>query len=486
MRKILFACSELHPLIKTGGLGDVAGYLPVALKELRQDICVVMPAYREALAHAGDLTIAAQLDVPGATGKISILEGRVPGEQVKLYLVDAPEYFDRPGGPYSSPDGHDWPDNAARYAVFARAVVSLALDHAGLDWRPDLVHCNDWQTGLIPALLAQGKNRPATLFTIHNLAYQGLFSHETFASLKLPPELWSPQAMEFHGQFSFIKGGLVYADWLNTVSPSYAQEIRTPQFGYGLEGLLNHRASHLTGILNGVDYSVWDPRHDTFIAKNYNPLTLQLKAHNKADLQRRFKLPEVKNLPLIGFVGRLVEQKGIDLLIEILPELMRYPLQIAIVGSGNRESEQALLQCALTYPGRMGVHIGYQEELAHCIEAGADIFPMPSRFEPCGLNQIYSLRYGTVPVVRRTGGLADTIVDTLPESVKSGTATGFVFDEPTSQALLTALLRAIDYFSNNTKWRKLAKQGMEQDYSWQKSARQYISLYQQVMKGQSA
>ncbi|MEO5572931.1 MAG: glycogen synthase GlgA [Gammaproteobacteria bacterium] len=482
MPKILYACSELHPLIKTGGLGDVAGYLPVALKGLRQDICVVMPAYREVLARAGELTAVAQLIIPGAQAPVTVLEGRVPGTQIKLYLIDAPEYFDRPGGPYAGPEGYDWPDNAARFCVFARAVVSLALDRAGLNWRPDLVHCNDWQTGLVPALLAQESKRPATLFTIHNLAYQGLFSWAHFQSLGLPPQLWSTEAMEFYGQFSFIKGGLIFADRLNTVSPRYAQEIRTPEFGYGLEGLLNHRAAKLSGILNGVDYSLWDPRHDPYIAQNYNSLTLKLKAHNKADLQRRFALTEVKGLPLIAYVGRLVEQKGMDLLVKILPELMRYPIQIAVVGSGKKALEQTLIQCAAAYPGRMGVYIGYQEELAHCIEAGADMFIMPSRFEPCGLNQIYSLRYGTIPIVRRTGGLADTIVDTTPESMKSGAATGFMFDEPTPHALLAALLRAIGYFSSSHKWRALAKQGMQQDFGWQKSAQQYISLYQQIIK----
>ncbi|MEO7557571.1 MAG: glycogen synthase GlgA [Gammaproteobacteria bacterium] len=482
MRKILFACSELHPLIKTGGLGDVAGYLPVALKELRQDIRVVMPAYRAALACAGEFKPAARLNIIGSAAPVTILEGRVPGTQIKLYLIDAPHYFDRPGGPYADIHGHNWPDNAARFALFARAVVSLALDQAGLGWRPDLVHCNDWQTGLVPALLTRETKRPATLFTIHNLAYQGVFSREIFDSLSLPPELWSLHALEFHGQLSFIKGGLVYADWLSTVSPTYAREIRTAEFGCGLEGLLDHRATRLTGILNGVDYNLWDPRHDPFIAKNYNSRTLQLKTDNKADVQRRFHLPEVKNLPLIGFVGRLVEQKGIDLLLRIMPELMRLPLQIVIVGSGERDLEQALLQCAATYPERVGVTIGYDEELAHCIEAGVDIFLMPSRFEPCGLNQIYSLRYGTVPVVRRTGGLADTIVDTTPQTSKNGTANGFVFDAATPAALLSALLRAIHHYSDTRKWRALARRGMAQDFSWEQSARRYLDIYQKALE----
>lgn len=481
MRKVLFACSELHPLIKTGGLGDVAGYLPVALKALRQDIRVVMPAYREALAHAGELKPVARLNITDSAAPVTLLEGRVPGTQIKLYLIDAPHCFDRPGGPYADTYGQNWPDNAVRFALFARAVVSLALDQAGLGWQPDLVHCNDWQTGLIPALLAREPKRPATLFTIHNLAYQGIFSREIFDSLSLPTEFWSLHGLEFHGQLSFIKGGLVYADWLSTVSPGYAREIRTAEFGCGLEGLLEQRATRLTGILNGVDYRVWDPRHDPFIVRKYNSHTLHLKVENKTDVQRRFHLPEVKNLPLIGFVGRLVEQKGIDLLIDTLPELMRYPVQIVIVGSGEKYLEQALLQCAASYPGRMGVYIGYHEELAHCIEAGADIFPMPSRFEPCGLNQIYSLRYGTVPVVRRTGGLADTIVDTTPQTLKDGTATGFVFDTATPTALLAALLRAINHYSDARKWRTLAQRGMAQDFSWEQSARRYRDIYQKTL-----
>lgn len=293
MRKVLFACSELHPLIKTGGLGDVAGYLPVALKALRQDIRVVMPAYREALAHAGELRPVARLNITDSAAPVTLLEGRVPGTQIKLYLIDAPHCFDRPGGPYADTYGQNWPDNAVRFALFARAVVSLALDQAGLGWQPDLVHCNDWQTGLIPALLAREPKRPATLFTIHNLAYQGIFSREIFDSLSLPPELWSLHGLEFHGQLSFIKGGLVYADWLSTVSPGYAREIRTAEFGCGLEGLLEQRATRLTGILNGVDYRVWDPRHDPFIVRKYNSHTLHLKVENKTDVQRRFHLPEV-------------------------------------------------------------------------------------------------------------------------------------------------------------------------------------------------
>ena len=484
MHKILFAASEIHPLIKTGGLGDVAGSLPVALKGLRQDIRLIMPAYREAVQHAGDLQTVATLSVSGATDPVTLLEGWLPGTKIRLYLVAAPHYFDRPGGPYG-PNGQDWPDNAARFALFARAAAAVALDQAGLGWQPDIIHCNDWQTGLIPALLAGASPRPATIFTIHNLAYQGLFSWEVFQSLALPQAWWSPQALEFYGQFSFIKGGLVFADWLTTVSPTYAQEIRTPAFGCGLEGLLQHRAQRLVGILNGADYQSWDPRHDPFIAKNYNVRTLNLKAANKADLQRRFNLPQIKDVPLLGHVGRLVDQKGIDLLLDIIPALLQQPLQLAVLGSGEPRFEQALLKWAQRYPERIGVHIGYNEELAHCIEAGADIFAMPSRFEPCGLNQIYSLRYGTVPVVRRTGGLADSVVNSSAETLAAASATGFLFNEASALALLDELQRALNWYAQPRKWRALMKQGMGQDFSWQHSARQYLKLYRQAQHGPS-
>ncbi|MEW6353357.1 MAG: glycogen synthase GlgA [Pseudomonadota bacterium] len=497
MHKILFAASEAHPLVKTGGLGDVAGSLPAALKHLHQDVRLILPAYRVAMANAGELREAARLTLPGYDAPVRLWEGRLPGTRVPLYLVDYPTYFDRPGGPYAGPDGRDWPDNAARYALFARAAVTVAMNQAGLDWQPDIVHCNDWQTGLIPALLAQPVSspvatsvhrrsaaappRPATLFTIHNLAYQGLFPWEIFQTLGLPHTLWSMDAMEFYGKFSFIKGGLVFADRLTTVSPTYAREIRTPALGCGLDGLLNHRAAQLTGILNGADYNLWDPRHDPFIAHNYNTRTLQYKALNKTELQRRFNLPQNNELPLLGHVGRLVEQKGIDLLLDALPHLMQHPLQIAVLGSGERRFEQALLQSMERYPGRIGIIIGYHEELAHLVEAGADMFVMPSRFEPCGLNQLYSLRYGTAPIAHRTGGLADTIVDATPENLKAARATGFLFDAPTPAALHDAALRALTLFSRPPQWRKLMRRAMAQDFSWHQSARQYLALYQQAL-----
>ncbi len=480
MLKVLFAVSEANPLIKTGGLADFAGSLPVALQELRYDVRLVLPAYRAVLAQARAWREVARLDLPGYKA-VRILEGVLPGTRIICWLVDAPVLFDRPGGPYADQSGHDWPDNAARFTLFARAVVQLAMGEAGLKWRAGMVHCNDWQTGLVPALLSREAERPATLFTIHNLAYQGLVPASQFQTLKLPAALWAHDGLEFHGQLSFIKGGLMYADRINTVSPTYAKEITTPALGYGLEGLLNHRAAHLSGILNGVDYRIWDPGHDPLMAENYTPANLVRKAANKHWLQQHRALPVQERIPLIGMVGRLVEQKGIDLLLAALPQLMKLPLQLVLLGSGARHFEDVLQDWARRYPERLSVHIGYSEELAHRIEAGADMFLMPSRFEPCGLNQLYSLRYGTVPIVRRTGGLADTVVHASADNLQSDLATGIVFEEPSGAALVTAVRRALELFARPAEWRALMLAGMRQDYSWDASARRYGALYQQAM-----
>ena len=479
MKRILFVSSEVHPLMKTGGLGDVSGALPIALKNMRRDVRIIMPGYRETMKKAGQSNLVA-IEVNSTPPTVRLWETKLPGSHVKVLLVDSPEHFDRSGHPYVGPDGTDWPDNADRFAVFARAVAAVACDKAGLDWQPDIVHCNDWQTGLVPALLAREETRPATVFTIHNLAYQGLFSRQTFQRLDLPDELWALDAMEFYGRFSYIKGGLIYADMLSTVSPTYATEIRTPQFGCGLEGLLQSRKERLTGILNGVDYNVWDPANDTLIPQRYDPGTLHKKSHNKIRLLKRFGLPVTEKVPVIGFVGRLVEQKGVDLLLEILPPLFDEDIRLVLLGSGDARYEKALLKATKIFPDRLGVHIGYDEELAHEIEAGADMFVMPSRFEPCGLNQIYSLRYGTVPIVHQTGGLADTVMDTTEDRIADGSATGFVFDKPKPDALLGAITRAVKQYKLPKEWKKLARNGMHKDFSWKRSAIQYLALYKRA------
>lgn len=482
--KILFAASEAHPLIKTGGLGDVAGSLPIALQAQRQDVCIIMPAYHDLIIRAGKLTRIHPM-LAGFPSGVRLLEGTLPNSKVKIWLVDAPDYFDRPGNPYMNPQGTDWPDNAQRFALFARVVVAVALNKAGLAWQPDIVHCNDWQCGLIPALLSLEATRPATVFTVHNLAYQGLFPAETFAALNLPASLWGIDNLEFYGQVSFIKGGLAHADMISTVSPTYAQEIRTPAYGCGLDGLLNQRAARLTGILNGADYTQWDPQHDTLIPFNYNAQSLHNKAANKAALQRQVGLPIAADIPIIALVSRLVEQKGIDLLLNSLPELLRHPLyhkiQFIMLGNGEPRFESVFSALAAQYPTQVATQIGFNEALAHLIESGADLFVMPSLFEPCGLNQIYSLRYGTVPVVRRTGGLADTVVDATPETLKNRTATGIVFSEATSPALLIALERALTLYKNQRLWQQVVSTGMKQDFGWKHSAKKYITMYQQAM-----
>jgi len=478
---ILFASSEAHPLIKTGGLADVSGSLPRAIRNLRHDIRVIIPAYQQILKQADNLTLVAHLQLEGVDTPVRLLAGRLPGSTVKLYLVDSPAHFDRPGNPYVTTGGATWPDNAARFTTFCRAIQAVAEDNAGLDWQPQLVHCNDWQTGLVPPLLATRTQRPATVFTIHNLAYQGLFDRDTFEALNLPANFWSIEAMEFHDRFSFIKGGLVFADWITTVSPTYASEIQTAEFGYGLEGLISHRKYHLSGIVNGVDYSVWNPGRDTLIPVHYSQRCLLRKAENKRALQEHFGLPVDNSRPLFAVISRLVEQKGIDLILDIVPELVARDAQLVILGSGDPLIESAIDKAGITWPQHIAAFIGYNEALAHQIEAGADIFLMPSRFEPCGLNQIYSQRYGTVPIVRHTGGLADTVTDTTPETLGNGTATGFSFSAPTAAALGAAVTRALQYFHDPETWQQIILNGMKQDFSWKRSAEQYLELFEKVL-----
>ncbi len=366
MEHILFATSEAHPLIKTGGLGDVAGSLPLALKRLGCDIRLVLPAYREVLAHAGALAPVNELMLPERGEAVRVLRGALSSSDVlPYYLIDAPRWFDRPGGPYTAPDGGDWPDNAERFAALCRSVVDLALGRADNAWRPQVIHCNDWPTGLVPALLARETARPATVFTIHNLAYQGVFDWDTFTRLRLPYDLWSPAAMEFYGRFAFIKGGLALADVLDTVSPTYAREIQTPAFGYGLDGLLRHRAQDLCGILNGADYAVWDPHDDPHIVSNYDADTLNRKYKNRRVLQRHFNLPENPKALLLGAVMRLVEQKGVDLILGALGSLWGDEIQIVVLGKGDPYLEQGLMAEARERPKQLAVSIGHDETLAH-------------------------------------------------------------------------------------------------------------------------
>jgi starch synthase len=477
MKKILFASSETHPLIKTGGLADVAGSLPIALTQLEQDVRIIMPNYL-AIKNCEPGRYICTVRVNNID--VNILETHLPNTDIIVWLVDYPPYFGHPGNPYNDENGTPWPNIGDRFSLFCRLVVEVAMDRAYLNWNPDVVHCNDWQTGLVPALLSLEEHRPATVFTIHNMAYQGVFPSSTFNQLNLPGQLWHPDGLEYHDMFSFIKGGLSYSDWITTVSPTYAHEIQTPEFGYGLEGLLAHRQQTLSGIINGIDNTVWNPETDTYIAQTYNSKTLKQKANNKTALQERLNLPVNGQLPLFGLIGRLVEQKGVDLVLTCLKEMTQLPLQFALLGSGDHSIQVRLREFARLYPEKVSITIGYDEPLAHQIEAGSDVFLMPSRFEPCGLNQMYSQRYGTLPIVRKTGGLADTVVDALPHTIKAGTATGFVFTEPTAGALMETIKRAMVLYSNQSVWERLQRNAMSKDFSWENSAKQYLALYRAI------
>jgi starch synthase len=487
---ILFAASEAFPFIKTGGLGDVVHSLPIALNQLGDDVRLVLPAYRDVLASVDSLKELGYWDLPGAglTHRVRVLQAHHDGLADYLYLIDVPSLFDRPGNPYVHSDGFNWPDNAERFTVFSRAVAQMAKGIPGTDWHPDVVHCHDWQTGLVPAFLSMSHPRPKTVFTIHNLAYDGHFSHDDFTSLALPPEWWSPDHVEFYGGLSMLKAGMVFADQVTTVSPTYAREICTAEYGYRFEGVLQHLGDKLSGILNGIDLEIWNPQTDDHLSQNYSlndsgdQQWVSGKLANKQDLLQKVGLPHggstAVKAPLLGFIGRLVEQKGVDLISAMLPELFETTDAVMIIlGSGHMSYETELLTLAEKYPERLHVHIGYSEDLAHQIEAGCDLFIMPSRFEPCGLNQMYSLRYGTPPVVNFTGGLADTVTDASTMAIKDKTANGFVFNNVNADDLLSSIKRALSIYKKPKQWRQLCETAMQQELSWASSAKKYQALY---------
>ena len=488
---ILFAASEAFPFIKTGGLGDVVHSLPLALNQLGDDVRLVLPAYRDVLASVDSLKELGYWDLPGAglTHRVRVLQAHHEGLADYLYLIDVAALFDRAGNPYVHSDGFNWPDNAERFTVFSRAVAQMAKGIPGTDWKPDVVHCHDWQTGLVPAFLSMSHPRPKTVFTIHNLAYDGHFSQDDFTSLALPPEWWLPEYVEFYGGFSMLKAGMVFADQVTTVSPTYAREICTPEYGYRFEGVLQHLGDKLSGILNGIDLDIWNPLTDDHLSQNYslNGSVDQSWVHgklaNKQDLLEKAGLPHdgstAVKAPLLGFIGRLVEQKGVDLITAMLPELFETTDAVMIIlGSGHMLYESDLITLAEKYPSRLHVHIGYSEALAHQIEAGCDLFIMPSRFEPCGLNQMYSLRYGTPPVVNFTGGLADTVTDASAMAIKDKTANGFVFNNVDAEALLSTIKRALTIYKKPKQWQQVCETAMQQDLGWELSANKYQALYQ--------
>ena len=474
--RVLLAASEAYPLIKTGGLGDVVGALPAALRAVGVDARLVLPAYPAALAALPSARAIARSALYGAP--LTLLQGELPvdgSRPLPVYLIQATA-FERSGNPYQDVNGQDWPDNPARFALFCRAAAALALGHLAPDWRADVVHAHDWQAGLLPALLSLETTRPKTVFTVHNLAYQGLVAGADADALGLPPEWWSPDALEFYGQLSLIKGGLAFADRITTVSPRYAQEIQTAEFGCGLDGLLRHRADCLSGILNGIDTQLWNPADDPALVAPYDANHLSCKAQNKAALQAELGLASNPEALLLGLVGRLVEQKGIDLLIGALG-MLPPDSQVAVLGSGEAGYVTALQAAASAAPTRIAFRAGYDEPLAHRIQAGADAFLVPSRFEPCGLTQLYALRYGTVPIVRAVGGLADTVTNASPANLANGRATGVVFKTATASALAAAIRRAHTLYRAKAPWQQMQLAGMAEDHSWTTAARAYHALY---------
>lgn len=481
--KILFATSEAIPWIKTGGLADVSGSLPNALRNLGHDVRLILPGYPLALSKAGAVTNVATLHLPGVKEPVHVLESCKHETCEHVYLVSAHGYFDRGGNPYTDLTGNDWGDNPDRFALFCRCIDMLAQNIAGLNWHPDVVHCNDWQTGLAPLMLSESNNKIATVFTIHNLSYQGIFNRSTFQRLELREQLWSPSGVEYHGNFSFLKSGIMFANRVNTVSPTYAKEVCTPKLGCGMDGILKHLGIRFSGILNGIDYLEWNPATDQYITTHYDATKLELKLANKLALQTKFGLPHDPTACVFGYIGRLVEQKGVDLILEILPQLLAHPkVQIILQGSGDAVLERTLKQVAERYSTQMSVYINYDEKRAHNIIAGSDIFLMPSRFEPCGLTQMYSLRYGTIPIVHHTGGLADTIIDATNENLEQGIATGFVFEYADAAGLWYAIQQAFNMYTDTPQiWQKLVVTGMKQNFSWDLSANHYENLYRQAI-----
>jgi starch synthase len=474
--KVLFATSELFPWIKTGGLGDVAAALPPALVRQGINVRLVLPGFPR-LLDGLDIREVVRIGSPFAVERVRIGLASLPGSGVPAYIVDHAPFYDRSGGPYAGPDGRDWPDNHLRFALFSWAAAALA---GGADpaWSPDIVHGHDWHAGLVPAYLRASGTKVPSIFTVHNLAYQGLFPGAAFEHLHLPPEFFSIDGAEFYGGVSFMKAGLYYADRLTTVSPTYAREVQTPAFGEGLDGLLRSRSQVLSGILNGVDPGVWSPKTDAILPRPYNASTARAgKAAAKAELQQRLGLQANDAAPLFGVVSRLTPQKGLDLLLSSLPELTAAGGHLALLGAGDRGLEQGFLAASSAYPGKIGVEIGYDESLSHLLIAGSDVTVVSSRFEPCGLVQLYALGYGSLPLVSRTGGLADTVVDVTPETLSDGTATGFVFTSGDPQNLLEAMKRAIASYQDVRMWQQLVRQAMTRDFSWDLAAGGYIELY---------
>lgn len=490
--RILHVCSEYYPLLKTGGLADVIGALPQALNDLGADSRVLLPAFPaiwHGMKQAQKVDKVAELET--FAGFVTLFYAELNG--VSLYLIDAPDLYERPGSPYHDAHQNAYGDNAIRFALLGYVACELAK---GLDsyWRPEIVNAHDWHAGLACAYLAHHGRPAKSVFTIHNLAYSGCFPKEYHQAgmeqaksllelIGLPESFFDIEGLEFYGQVSYLKAGLYFADKVTTVSPTYAKEICSPELGAGFSGLLETKGANgqLSGILNGVDYQIWSPNSDKLIKQSYTATTLPRKVENKRALQDEFDLTIDSSSPLFAVVSRLSWQKGLDLVLAAIPQIIKLKGQLILLGTGEADLQHAFEEMAITYPDQVAVVIGYDEALAHRIIAGADVLLVPSRFEPCGLTQLYSLKYGTLPLVRRTGGLADSVVDTSIENLADNTATGFVFERETLEDFQQAIKRSFTLWKDNSKWKQVQKTAMKVDFSWQKAAQSYLTLYRSLM-----
>jgi starch synthase len=482
MMKLLHVAAEVFPLVKTGGLADVVGALPQALARLGGEVRLLLPglpAIVDAVLHQKTV---AELGPMFGAGRVTLRLGTMPYSHVPAYVIDAPYLYRRGGSPYQASDGSEWSDNLQRFALLGWAGAHLAAAELDPEWAPEILHAHDWHAALACAYMAAHPGTSAaSVFTVHNLAFQGLFPQHDFAQLGLPMRFLQSHGLEFHGQLSFMKAGLKYAQRVTTVSPTYASEIATHEFGCGLDGVIRGRGADVSGILNGVDGTIWNPAKDSSLAARYSAQDFAGKQRNKATLQQEMGLQVKATAPLFGVVSRLTAQKGLDLVLTALPALLRSGAQLVLQGTGDPVLEAAFTAAARAHPAQVAVRIGYDENLAHRLIAGADVIVVPSRFEPCGLTQLYGLRYGTLPLVRRVGGLADTVVDASEAAVREGRATGFSFDAATPAALESATQRAVQAYAQPALWQRLMVTAMAQDFSWDGAAASYMALYRGLL-----
>ena len=485
--RALHVGAEIFPLVKTGGLADVLGALPQALIAADVDVRLLLPGLPAILDAVLHQKVVCDLGARFGAARVTLRLGQMPYSKVPVYIIDAPLLYHRPGNPYLDPTGEAWPDNVQRFALLGWVGAHLASGELDPAWQPQVLHAHDWHAALACAYVAAHPRRDArSVFTVHNLAYQGLFPSGDFPLLGLSSHFMASTGLEYHQQLSFMKAGLVFADRVTTVSPTYAREMATHDFGMGLDGVILGRGDHVSGVLNGVDGAVWDPATDPAIAARYSPTQLDGKAGCKSALQNELGLTLRPDALVFGVVSRLTSQKGLDLVLGALPALLRRGGQLALQGTGDPALEAAFLAVAEANPGEVVVRIGYDEAFAHRLIAGADAILVPSRFEPCGLTQLYGLRYGTLPIVHRVGGLADTVVDATPETTAADFATGFSFDTATPAALEATLHRAFDIHAQPEAWRRLMLRAMAQDFSWAGAAQQYVGLYDTLIAAQPA